>query len=225
LAERLPSTEFRLLSLIWAVGIELRFYIIAAVITYADHFLSHRKILKPGLVMFFSGLLFLALYFFALITEFSRFGVMKFMPFFALGFVYYRWLRYRSVGSIFLGLIMLFTSLQSYILYNSVSPKTALFETTLIFAIALLLFAGLVFVTKANAILEKIDKRLGDLTYSIYLVHWPIVYAVSRSNLQGFESFFAVFTCSVVVSILIVWMVENPLLKLRDSIRRTRLYL
>ena len=174
--------------------------------------------------MFFSGLILLVLYFFALMSNFNKIGVIKFMPFFALGFVYYRWLKYRSSGSIFLGAIMLFASLQSYILYNSASFKRALFETTFVFGVALLLFAGLVFVTKTHSILEQIDKRLGDLTYSIYLVHWPIVYAISRSNFEGFEAFFAVFICSVFVSILIFLVVEKPLLKLRDSIRRTRLY-
>ena len=224
LGERLPSNEFRLLSLIWAVGIELRFYIVAAIITYADHLLSHRKILKSGWIIFFSGLILLILYFVALMTDFNRISVIKFMPFFALGFVYYRWLKYRSSGSIFIGVLMLFSSVQSYIIYNSASVKTSLFETTIIFGVALLLFAGLVFVTKVHSTLEQIDKRLGDLTYSIYLVHWPIVYAVSRSNLEGFESFFTVFICSVVASILIYLMVEKPIFKLRDSIRRTRLY-
>jgi len=224
LGERLPSNEFRLLSLIWAVGIELRFYIVAAIITYADYLLSNRKILKPGWTMFIFGLIFLLLYFFALTTDFNRISIIKFMPFFGLGFIYYRWLKYRSSGSIFIGVFMLFTSVQSYISYNGVSVKTDLFETTFLFGISLLLFAGLVFVTKAHSTLEKIDKKLGDLTYSIYLVHWPIVYAVSSSNLKEFEAFFAVFIFSVIASILIFLLIEKPLLNLRDSIRRTRLY-
>lgn len=224
LAERLPSNELRLLSLIWAVGIELRFYVLAALVDYADRFLNRQGILKPGTFMFLAGLTFLVLYFFAWTTGFNRFSVMKFAPFFVLGFAYYRLLRYRSKGSQLLVLFALLAAAHSYIEYNSAGANTLVASSTLIFAIGLVLFGGLACVTKVPKIIEKIDKRLGDLTYSIYLVHWPIVYAVTESDLLGYEAFATTVICTILISLLIFMVVERPLFVLRDSIRRIRLY-
>lgn len=225
LAERMPSNELRLISVIWAVGIELRFYVLAALVDYLDRFVSLRRILRPGQLMFVLGVAFLVLYVFSWSTDFSRLAVIKFAPFFLLGFAYYRWLRYRSVGSLLFGVCALLATGHSYIFYNSAGSNTTVLGSTLIFCGGLGLFAFLACVTNVPIILERIDKRLGDLTYSVYLVHWPIVYAVSRSDLHGYEAFAAVFTCTLGLSVLIMVVVEKPLLRLRDSIRRTRLYL
>lgn len=224
LAERMPSNELRLISVIWAVGIELRFYVLAALIDYADRFLSRRGTLPPGALMFVAGSVFLALYLYAWMAGFNRFAVMKFAPFFVLGFAYYRWLRYRSKGSQLIGFFALLAVAHSYILYNSVGTNTDVFSSILIFGTGLVLFAGLACVKKVPKIVKKIDSRLGDLTYSIYLVHWPILYAVSQFGLQGSEAFLTVLICTILISVLIVLFIERRLFKLRDSIRRKQLY-
>lgn len=223
-AERLPPSDLRLISVIWAVGIELRFYVLAALVDYLDRFFSQRGKLQPGRLMFLAGVIFLALYVYTWTTGFNRFSVFKFAPFFVLGFIYYRWLRYKSRISILLGVLTLLATLHSYILYNSVTPETDTASTTLVFVAGLVLFAGLACVPSVYRKMEQVDKRLGDLTYSIYLVHWPIVYAVDQSDLQGYAAFSTALAVSIGLSALIVLTVEKPFLHLRDSIRRTRLY-
>ncbi len=224
LAERLPPGDLRLISVIWAVGIELRFYVLAALVDYLDRFLSQRGKLQSGHLMCIAGVIFLILYVYTWQTGFNRFAVIKFAPFFMLGFIYYRCLRYKSQGSFLFGVLVLLASLHSYILYNSVAPETDIGSTALVFVTGLVLFAGMACVSRAHRKVERVDKRLGDLTYSIYLVHWPIVYAVDQSDLQGYTAFFTVLGVSIILSILIGWTVEKPFLRLRDSIRRTKLY-
>jgi peptidoglycan/LPS O-acetylase OafA/YrhL len=224
LAERLPSSEFRLISVIWAVGIELRFYVIAALVDYVDRLLSHRQILRPGQVMFVAGGVFLVLYMYAWTTDFNRFTIIRMAPFFVLGFVYYRWFRYRSTGSLLLGFFALVATVHSYVVYNSADSGAYVFNSTLLFGLFLVFFACLAFVSRVPKVLQKIDKKLGALTYSIYLVHSPIVYVVSKSDIQGYYAFFIVLICSVSLSVFIFLLVEVPILKFRDSIRRVRLY-
>jgi peptidoglycan/LPS O-acetylase OafA/YrhL len=224
LAERLPSSELRLISVIWAVSIELRFYVIVALVDYADRFLSRLQILRPGQVMFVSGGVFLLLYMYAWTTNSNSFTIIRMAPFFLLGFVYYRWFRYRSTGSLLQGFFALVATVHSYVVYNSAHSGAYVFNSTLLFVVFLVFFACLAFVTRVPKVLQKIDKRLGVLTYSIYLVHSPIVYAVSKFDIQGYYAFFTVLICSVSLSVFIFLLVEVPLLKFRDSIRHVRLY-
>ena len=224
LAERMNSNELRLISVIWAVGIELRFYVLAALIDYVDRLMTRRGNLQAGQLMAAVGVVSLALYFYSWTTDFGKLTVLRFAPFFVFGFVYYRWVRYQSVASLLLGLLALLTTAHSYNAYISLGTGTSTLHSSLIFLFGLILFVGLARVTRAPKYLERIDKRLGDLTYSIYLVHWPIVYAVGRSGLQGYEAFIAALMFSLGASAIIVSVVEKPLLQLRDSIRRARLY-
>jgi peptidoglycan/LPS O-acetylase OafA/YrhL len=90
--------------------------------------------------------------------------------------------------------------------------------------LSLVLFAGLAWVGSVPKRWERIDKRLGDLTYALYLVHWPIVYAVDRSGLDSYPAFLLTLITSVSMSALLVSVVEKPILRWRDTIRRIRLY-
>ena len=225
LAEGLPSSELRLISVIWAVGIELRFYVVAAMLDYADRFASRRGFLRPGHVLFAAGAVFLLLYIYTWSIGFSHLALLRHAPFFVLGFAYYRWLRYRRRGTLSLVLVALVGSIHSYVAYNSPAgwvPTVS--NTTLAFVFSLALFAGLAWVASVPKRWEQIDKRLGDLTYALYLVHWPIVYAVGRSGLDGYPAFLIVLVASVLMSALLAFLVEKPILRWRDAIRRIRLY-
>lgn len=224
LAERLPSNELRWISVIWAVGIELRFYVAAAVIDYADRFANGRGLLKAGQLMFAAGAAFLLLYVYTWSTGFAQLAALKHAPFFVLGFAYYHWLRYRRVGALLLMLAALSLTLHSYVVYNSAASITDVPNSTLAFAASMALLAGLALVLRVPKRMEHVDKRLGDLTYSLYLIHWPIVYAVNRSDITGYTAFLIVLVASVMLSVLLVNIIEKPVLKWRDAIRRMRLY-
>jgi peptidoglycan/LPS O-acetylase OafA/YrhL len=225
LAERLPSSDLRLISVIWAVGIELRFYVAAAVLDYVDRFAARRSILPAGYILFAAGAVFLLLYLYTWSTGFTHLALLRHGPFFVLGFAYYRLLRYRRAGTFMIALIALIGSMHSYIAYNSPGGWVpTVTNTTLMFSLSLALFAGLAWVGSVPKRWERIDKRLGDLTYALYLVHWPIVYAVDRSGLDGYSAFLIALVASVLMAALLVFIVEKPILRWRDTIRRIRLY-
>lgn len=224
LAEALPSSELRWISVIWAVSIELRFYFVAALIDYADRLANRRRLLKAGQLIGAAGAGFLVLYIYVWSTGLAQHAVLRHVPFFVLGFAYYRWLCYRGIGSLLIGLAAMLMTFHSYVAYNSPSPTTDVMFTTFVFASSVVLLGGVALVPKVPKRWEYFDKRLGDLTYSLYLVHWPIVYAVGRSSIEGFAGFMLVLVASVMLSVLLVFTVEKPILRWRDTIRRVRLY-
>lgn len=224
LAEALPFSELRWISVIWAVSVELRFYLVAAFIDYADRLANRRGLLKKGQLMGATGAGFLLLYIYSWSTDFAQYPLLRHAPFFVLGFAYYRWICYRKLGSVLIGFAALLMTFHSYVAYNSPSPTTHVIYTTLVFASSMVLLGGLAFVPRVPKRWEHFDKRLGDLTYSLYLVHWPIVYAVGRSGIDGPAGFIVVLVASVILSVLLVLIVEKPILRWRDTIRRVRLY-
>ena len=73
--------------------------------------------------------------------------------------------------------------------------------------------------------LERMDRRLGDLSYPIFLAHWPVA-AFLVGLFPGLESdgsvFAAAFAGSVIAALLVHAFVESPINRLRDRIRAAR---
>lgn len=224
LAEALPPNELRWVSVVWAVSVELRFYFAAAMVDYVDQLTSRRGLLKSGQLIGAAGAGFLMLYVYAWSTDLVQHPVLRHAPFFVLGFAYYRWLCYRGIGSLLIGLVAMLMVFHSYAAYSSPSPTTNVQLTTLAFAASVVLLGGLALVPGVPQRWESIDKRLGDITYALYLVHWPVVYAVSRSSIEGPAGFMVVLTVSVTLSIILVSTVEKSIMRWRDTIRRVKLY-
>lgn len=70
----------------------------------------------------------------------------------------------------------------------------------------------------------KLDSFLADLTYPLFLVHYPILWFMMYDlsippSLRGIEPFMAGIPLAITVSILIVLYVEIPIKKLRKKIR------
>lgn len=202
----------------------MRFYFAAAMVDYVDQLASRRGLLKSGQLLGAAGAVFLLLYVYAWSTGLEQHPVLRHAPFFVLGFAYYRWLCYRGIGSLLIGLVAMLMAFHSYVVYSSPSPTTNAQLTTLAFAVSVALLGGLALVPGVLKRWESIDKRLGDVTYALYLVHWPIVYAVSRSSIEGPGGFVVVLVVSVMLSVLLVLTVEKSILRWRDRIRRVRLY-
>jgi len=167
LAERLPSHELRWISVVWAVGVELLFYFVAAVVGYADHFASRRGKLKSGWLIGASGAGFCLLYVYAWSTDLSQHPILRRVPF--LGFAYYCWLSYRRIGSLLIGLVVILIAFHSYVAYN-VAAATNVFLTTLVFAFSVAILGSLAVVFRVSRQWENIDQRLGDVTYALCLI-------------------------------------------------------
>ena len=223
LAERLPPNEFRLNSMVWAVGIELRFYFIAALLTYSERCLDTytRKLSRK--LIYLVAVVFLSLYVYSFVNDFNIISTIKFAPFFLLGFIYHRWLKNKNLESVVIGILAFIASLHSYIFYNSAGGATDVQFTTSLFIFSTILFGYLATISGNSKALVGIDKKLGEMTYSIYLVHGPIIYAIKKNNFENHTSFQATVIVTIFISIIIHLLIEKQLIKLRDSIRLTKL--
>ena len=87
---------------------------------------------------------------------------------------------------------------------------------------------GLLFPQRFQSDAERLDKRLGDITYALNLVH-PLLIAIAsylalQPRLGGGAAHMFVPGASLLVAVLIVRGMERPATKLRNGFRGVRLY-
>lgn len=121
-----------------------------------------------------------------------------------------------------ISLVSMLMTLDSYVAYISPSPTTSVQITTIAFAASVTLLGGLALVPGAT---KRLASDWADVSYALYLVHCPIVYAVSRSSIEGPAVFMVVLTVNVVLSVFLILTVETSILRWRDTRRRAHLYL
>ena len=208
---------FSWLSLIWAVGIELRFYFIAALMSWAlAAFKGHARLV---FALFGAGAL--ALYCFTVASDFTRLATFRFAPFFVLGVAAYYAIAQASRAAALAAAVALPFVFHSYYVYNM--PGSAPGTTSVLFALTLAVMVPAAY-ARVSARTMRVDKVLGDLTYPLYLVHWPIVYLVERTLPgKGFAGYCAVAALSVAAAAAVL-LAEQPITHLRDRVRRRRLY-
>ena len=213
-----PQGGFLWLSLIWAVGIELRFYFVAALMGLAEKLLpSHRTSVHAA---FWTGAL--ALYLVTVATDYQRLATFRHAPYFVFGVAFYFYFAYRTRLAALASLGALPFVLHAYWRYVG-AGEAALTASTLVFVAILIAMACLAFVSVPLR-LARADKALGDLTYPLYLVHWPVVWLIGQAMPgAGFEGYAAVLFASFAAAGLVLVM-EQPLTRLRDRVRRRRLY-
>ena len=66
---------------------------------------------------------------------------------------------------------------------------------------------------------SKWDRLLGDLSYPLYVVHVPVIWFVQWNHLAFFGSVTAL-TCSILVAVTMLVVVERPIDRIRSAIRR-----
>jgi peptidoglycan/LPS O-acetylase OafA/YrhL len=209
-----PAGTFFWLSLIWAVGIELRFYFVAALLSAAQRLLPR----APALVFGAFGAGALALYLVTVASDYTRFATFRHAPFFMLGMAAYYAVVCRSRRGTLVTLLTLPFAIHSYYAYNLEQLTTTLLFVATIAAMAPL---GRMVVSQRMA---RLDKVLGDLTYPLYLTHWPVVYLVEKTlPLQGFAAYCAIGALSLLLTGGVL-LLEQPVTRLRDRVRRRRLY-
>lgn len=213
-----PQGGFLWLSLIWAVGIELRFYFIAALMGLAETLLPRWRALVHA--AFWAGAL--ALYAVTVASDYQRLATFRHAPYFVLGVAFYYFAAYRTRRAALAAAAALPLALHAYVSYVG-AGETVLLASSLLFAAMLALMAGAAFVVVPSRV-ARIDKALGDLTYPLYLVHWPVVWLVGQAwPGAGVEGYGAVLLGSFAAAALVL-LIEQPLMHLRDRIRRRRLY-
>jgi peptidoglycan/LPS O-acetylase OafA/YrhL len=211
-----PGTFFWL-SLIWAVGIELRFYFVAAAMLAAQAWLR----LPARAVFAAAALVALALYAVTVASDYTRLATFRHAPYFMLGMAGYYAITRASVAGAVLAAISAPVAVHAYYTYNL--PGSAPLLTTVLFILALAAMGGLAY-ARVSPPTARVDKVLGDLTYPLYLVHWPMVYFVdTKLPGHGLAGYAAISLASFLAAAAIL-LLEQPITRLRDRVRRKRLY-
>jgi peptidoglycan/LPS O-acetylase OafA/YrhL len=89
----------------------------------------------------------------------------------------------------------------------------------------LAVFVALAFVPRISSRWKTLDKRLGDLSYPLYLNHLVILLLVSNLNAEnsGWTSYSLGVLLSIILAAFMYWIVETPLRSVRDRLRGTSL--
>ena len=217
----LGITNYSVISLTWAVVVEIQFYL-----AMAACFAICAKRKKELILLAFSllGLLgYLLVYFTDTMNHF--YGTLQFSPYFVLGI----WLYYlRAEPSKKLPLLLVVSSailaLYAFVVYVSRNPQTNTAGATLLligmFAIFLYMIWGV-----PDWMNIRVDRNLGNATYFLYLIHMPVVTLVSRQDVKSnATSFVMAALISILAAFVLYQVIEKPIQRLRDRIRGQRLY-
>jgi peptidoglycan/LPS O-acetylase OafA/YrhL len=230
-----------IVSIAWAVIVEIQFYLAAAAV-----FFIVRKARAPGIILCVTALAALAFYLFVHGTGgFSRFyGAFGFAPYFILGgAIYYAYAR-PNRRAVLLAVVAGMLSAHAYLYYISRSAVRdfaltkffdlpgALMTSAGLFALGLILFIWLMG-RQFSPSAERSDKRLGDYTYAIYLIHPAVILVILAlksgwPGLGGLGYGVPVYMLTVLLSgllaVLIFQCVERPIMRLRNRFRGQKLY-
>lgn len=220
------------LSIAWAVVIEFQFYFLAAAVSFTGRLVGRRALVTGGAV---AASLVLYLFIWWTGSQSRFYGAFQFAPFFAFGSLAYFLVIRRDVRALPLLLLALVLSVHAYYAYNArgdiasgiwlgtngarwnVISSTGLYIA--LCGLFLFLSSG-----RFKNSFERIDKRLGDITYALYLAHTPFILLAHDLDLTGGIGFAFVLLASLLVAVLIQRAVERPVWKIRDLLRGTRLY-
>jgi peptidoglycan/LPS O-acetylase OafA/YrhL len=225
-----------IIEIAWAIIVEFQFYFAAAAI-YA----IAQKSRTPGTILYGVGLAALVFYIFVHATNgFGRFyGAFGFAPYFVFGgAIYYGFIR-ASRAARWLAAAAAILCIHAYAVYiarlvlpgfawsDAASLPSALIVSIALFCVGFAMFLWLAGKSIPHGV-ERLDKRLGDITYATYLVH-PAVIALmvairSQDSYGGIVTYIIVCTASLLLAIAIFQIVERPVMRVRNVFRGGRLY-
>jgi peptidoglycan/LPS O-acetylase OafA/YrhL len=197
---------------IWAVVVEMKFYVIIAILFFIIYNKNNKNFGRYAFFMFF--ILYVASFFY----ESLVIKVFGFFPYFSFGMIVYYYQK-NAGGKVLLGVggvvsfVLIFIHFYTYISSGGEFSIVSLF---------ILLFLMLVFIwlTSANiALSQKIDKFFGDMSYSLYLNHFAIQVLFLYLGLHGLSIFIIGVLLSVLTSYVLNLIVDPFTIKLRNKIR------
>lgn len=219
----LNFSNYSVISVSWAVVIELLFYVSAGTIFFVIEMTNHKK-----LILILTVVTAISLYVVVHLTEgYNRFyGPSRFIPFFLLGCSFYYLHSHKNRNKQIFPVVILFgiLSVHSFVQYLSASPTLNILGATILYLVLCILFAYLSNINvKSNFI--SIDKSLGDVTYFLYLIHMGVVSYIDYLHLdKGVYSFLMVQVFSILMAFAFYHYLERPFSGIRDRIRGCRLY-
>lgn len=113
-------------------------------------------------------------------------------------------------------------SLHSYWIYHTPMEPDIRIGSTLLFVVVNGCFAAAAWLNATSAV-ERFDKRMGDLTYALYLCHMPLICLIVTLSLSPPIESALVTAASLFVAWIIFYCVERAMFRLRDRFRGRRL--
>lgn len=203
---------------IWAVVIEWQYYVVAMLI----FFLVSKRQYQAQLAAVI--LVFLAAYLFA-----SRFGdfpsgtIPFFSQYFLLGIILYGITIRRSLGRLGKCLPWIAGSVTLLVLHDYIT----IWKYEAIVGLILLIGIAAIFVLTlsndtwfSNGNVKKIDNKLGNLSYPLYLNHYAAEIGMySLTNERSWSILFIAVSLSLVISVMAFFITEPLTIRIRNAIR------
>jgi peptidoglycan/LPS O-acetylase OafA/YrhL len=229
----LPAgNNLTIIDIAWAILVEFQFYVIAAAV-----FWLARRTRRPGAALVLAGVLALAMYGMVDATDAGQrfYGFFRFAPYFVLGSaIYYGYTR-KMLAPMLLAVAALAFSLHAYTVYTGRAQLPAghwpdvfgargdIVATTMLFVLGVGLFCWLIGRSFGPAA-RQADRRLGDVTYALYLIHPAVISIAAYLALPGGVAYGFVLVVSLILATAIFRGVERPLMRFRNIFRGRRLY-
>ncbi|WP_096700117.1 acyltransferase [Magnetospirillum sp. 15-1] len=203
------------ISIAWAVVTELIFYIL-----YGAFFLVKQKANIRYIIMVLLAICLISVSVsIELTAQYYRwYSILRFSPYFICGVTGYFilakgrnqlwWIMVPSLGAMFFS----FWSYQG-------GGASAL-PSFVVFVISLALFGILATVREVSPKFVRLDRRLGDYTYAIYLCHMPVIDMVTVTGLSDGSKFAVTLAVSIAVGMALNLLVERPVARLRNKVRK-----
>jgi peptidoglycan/LPS O-acetylase OafA/YrhL len=213
----------------WAIYIEFAFYIAAFVVVLGVNILARKSARRAGLLVSLGaagGLVLHAIHEYVHPIHWE----LAYAPYFVLGVCFFAWLVRRqrlALGGAAFAYLFVFLHFARYA-QGKLEPSdnwiSGLAEANVAAALVLMLLTPLSLLLLArlepSRRMREWDRRLGDLSYPIYLNHYAVLIAFHSlvSNKSFLWQMVAVVT-SVLVSWLLMIAVERPIAPLRNRLR------
>jgi peptidoglycan/LPS O-acetylase OafA/YrhL len=218
-------TDFSVISITWAVVVEIEFYVAAAII-FAFTSYQRRKWIFPITLVIAT-----ALYAYVSITSsYTRyFGNMQFAPFFILGstlfYIKVPNVPRTRVSDCMIPFFFFILSIHSFVVYNMHNQNVNIVGAISIFMSLFIIYFYLINF-KATSSMEKIDKQLGNMTYFLYLIHISIILFFEKTFVHQWWliPLLLAVMCCITLSFLLYRLIEFPIMTVRDRFRGKRLY-
>lgn len=203
--------DYTFVRYIWAVIIEVKFYIVIAVMYYLSDNKRLTNIPYLFLILFFGLFLF---FMFSQIQFLYSFG---FTPYFVFGMTMYYLVIKASRQVIFLSIFSLVFLVWHFYIYISASDGYHLLSISILLLLLIMIFLFLI--KNTIPISKKVDKFFGDLSYSLYLNHFIIQVVFLYFDLKGWKIFVIGIGIAFVLSYLLNIFVEPITNQIRNKVR------